>query len=41
MFCATHRYSDKHACPFDYKTAGREAIARANPVVKAQKVERI
>lgn len=41
IFCATHRYSDKHACPFDYKSAGREAIAKANPVVKAPKVERI
>lgn len=41
MFCASHRYSDKHACPFDYKAAGREAIAKANPIVKAPKVERI
>ncbi|MCO5604593.1 hypothetical protein L7F22_058761 [Adiantum nelumboides] len=41
VFCASHRYSDKHGCPFDYKLAGREAIAKANPIVKAQKVERI
>ncbi|GJP56388.1 hypothetical protein CLOM_g15452 [Closterium sp. NIES-68] len=40
MFCAIHRYSDKHACSFDYKSAGREAIAKANPVVKADKVAR-
>ncbi|CAI7819958.1 unnamed protein product [Closterium sp. NIES-53] len=40
MFCAIHRYSDKHACSFDYKTAGREAIAKANPIVKADKVAR-
>lgn len=41
VFCASHRYSDKHGCPYDYKSAGREAIAKANPIVKAQKVERI
>ncbi|CAI7857701.1 unnamed protein product [Closterium sp. NIES-54] len=40
LFCAMHRYSDRHTCTFDYKTAGREAIAQANPVVKADKVTR-
>ncbi|CAL0324035.1 unnamed protein product [Lupinus luteus] len=41
IFCAVHRYSDKHNCPFDYRTAGREAIAKANPVVKAEKLDKI
>jgi len=41
VFCATHRYSDKHGCWFDYKAAGKDAIAKANPVVKAEKVEKI
>lgn len=40
-FCSLHRYSDKHNCVFDYKTAGQDAIAKANPVVKADKVEKI
>ena len=40
-FCGTHRYPEKHACSFDFKTVGREEIARANPVVKAEKLERI
>ncbi|KAH7446079.1 hypothetical protein KP509_01G038300 [Ceratopteris richardii] len=40
-FCALHRYSEKHSCTFDYKAAGKEAIARANPIVKALKVEKI
>lgn len=40
-FCSTHRYSDKHDCPFDYRTAGRDAIAKANPVVKAEKLDKI
>lgn len=40
LFCSEHRYSDRHACGFDYKAAGREAIARENPVVKAAKIVR-
>ncbi len=41
LFCSAHRYSDKHDCPFDYRTAGRDAIAKANPVVKADKLDKI
>ncbi|KAG2711698.1 hypothetical protein I3843_04G082700 [Carya illinoinensis] len=40
-FCSLHRYSDKHNCLFDYKIAGQEAIEKANPVVKADKIEKI
>ncbi|XP_048432588.1 zinc finger A20 and AN1 domain-containing stress-associated protein 8-like [Pyrus x bretschneideri] len=40
-FCASHRYSDKHDCPFDYRTAGQDAIAKANPIVKADKLDKI
>eukprot|EP00475_Leptophrys_vorax_P018807 TRINITY_DN25679_c0_g1_i1.p1 TRINITY_DN25679_c0_g1~~TRINITY_DN25679_c0_g1_i1.p1 ORF type:complete len:176 (-),score=3.00 TRINITY_DN25679_c0_g1_i1:214-741(-) len=40
LFCSLHRYSDKHECSFDYKAAGREAIAKASPVIKADKIER-
>ncbi|XVF13266.1 hypothetical protein REPUB_Repub08aG0193800 [Reevesia pubescens] len=39
-FCGEHRYAEKHECSFDFKGAGRDAIAKANPVVKADKVER-
>ncbi|KAI3740297.1 hypothetical protein L2E82_30725 [Cichorium intybus] len=38
MFCSEHRYSDRHDCSYDYKAAGREAIARENPVVRAAKI---
>lgn len=38
IYCALHRYSDKHNCTFDYKAAGQEAIAKANPLVVADKV---
>jgi len=41
LFCWEHRYSDRHDCSYDYKTAGREAIARENPVVKAAKIVRV
>ncbi|PSS11995.1 Zinc finger A20 and AN1 domain-containing stress-associated protein [Actinidia chinensis var. chinensis] len=41
LFCAEHRYSDRHDCSYDYKSAGREAIARENPVVKAAKIIRV
>ncbi|XP_008776561.1 zinc finger A20 and AN1 domain-containing stress-associated protein 1-like [Phoenix dactylifera] len=41
LFCAEHRYSDRHDCSFDYKAAGREAITRENPVVRASKIVKI
>ncbi|KAG9150682.1 hypothetical protein Leryth_008148 [Lithospermum erythrorhizon] len=41
LFCSNHRYSDRHDCTFDYKSSGREAIARENPVIKAAKIVRI
>ena len=40
-FCATHRYTDAHECDYDYKTAGRAELAKANPLVVADKVTRI
>ncbi|VVA91096.1 unnamed protein product [Arabis nemorensis] len=40
-FCGAHRYPESHDCEFDFKAAARDAIAKANPVVKADKVERI
>ena len=41
LFCADHRYSDRHDCSYDYKAAGREAIARENPVIKAAKIVKV
>jgi len=41
MFCSDHRYSDRHDCNYDYKAAGREAIARENPVVRAAKILKV
>ncbi|KAK1426609.1 hypothetical protein QVD17_15285 [Tagetes erecta] len=41
VFCSVHRYSDKHDCQFDYRSTGKDAIAKANPVVKAEKLDKI
>lgn len=41
LFCSAHRYSDKHDCPYDYHKAAQDAIAKANPVVKAEKLDKI
>ena len=40
-FCSLHRYSDEHPCDFDFKTAGREQIAKKNPLVVAPKINKI
>lgn len=40
-FCGSHRYPENHGCTFDYKSSGKEAIAKANPVVKAEKLNKI
>nr|CAD1822442.1 unnamed protein product [Ananas comosus var. bracteatus] len=40
-FCSAHRFYETHQCSFDYKTVGREAIAKENPVVKAEKIKKI
>uniref|UniRef100_A0A6B2LTE6 AN1-type domain-containing protein n=1 Tax=Arcella intermedia TaxID=1963864 RepID=A0A6B2LTE6_9EUKA len=29
-FCATHRYAKEHNCTFDYKTTGRQELAKRN-----------
>lgn len=40
-FCGAHRYPEKHGCSFDFKKVGREEIARANPVIKGEKLRKI
>ena len=37
-FCGSHRYAEEHGCSFDFKGASRDAIARANPVIKTEKL---
>ncbi|KAF8020341.1 hypothetical protein BT93_G0905 [Corymbia citriodora subsp. variegata] len=40
-FCGSHRYPEQHDCGFDYKSLGREQISHANPLVKAEKLDKI
>ncbi|KAJ4874388.1 Zinc finger A20 and AN1 domain-containing stress-associated protein 4 [Raphanus sativus] len=40
-FCGAHRYPEVHGCTFDFKSAGREEIAKANPLVVAAKLRKI
>ncbi|GAA0138535.1 hypothetical protein LIER_34948 [Lithospermum erythrorhizon] len=40
-FCGTHRYPEQHSCSFDFKSMGREAIAKENPLIKADKLKKI
>ncbi|XP_078251324.1 AN1-type zinc finger protein 5-like isoform X2 [Rhinoraja longicauda] len=41
MFCALHRYSDKHNCPYDYKAEAAMKIRKENPIIVAEKIQRI
>ncbi|KAI8845969.1 zinc finger a20 and an1 domains-containing protein, partial [Chytriomyces cf. hyalinus JEL632] len=38
FYCSTHRYSDKHACTFNYRDTGKIALAKENPKVTGSKV---
>ncbi|KAK8515113.1 hypothetical protein V6N12_001273 [Hibiscus sabdariffa] len=40
-FCGEHCSPEKHECSFDFKGVGHDAIAKANLVVKADKVNRV
>lgn len=40
-YCGSHRYPEQHGCMFDFKGMGRDQIAKANPVVKADKLHKI
>ncbi|XP_028851895.1 AN1-type zinc finger protein 5a [Denticeps clupeoides] len=41
LFCGLHRYSDKHNCTYDYKAEAAAKIRKENPVVVADKIQRI
>ncbi|XP_026410365.1 zinc finger A20 and AN1 domain-containing stress-associated protein 1-like [Papaver somniferum] len=40
VFCSLHRYPKKHSCDFDYKSVGRESLAKLDSQVKADKIDR-
>ncbi|KAH7533567.1 hypothetical protein FEM48_Zijuj04G0144900 [Ziziphus jujuba var. spinosa] len=39
VFCSRHRFPEQHACKVDYKSAGRQILAKQNPVCKADKLD--
>lgn len=41
VFCDQHRQAEAHDCEFNYKVEGRDRIEKANPVVRADKINRI
>lgn len=41
LYCAVHRYSDKHDCSFNYREMGAQEIRRNNPVVVGEKIQKI
>ncbi|KAJ8949078.1 hypothetical protein NQ318_016982 [Aromia moschata] len=41
IFCSQHRYSEVHRCSYDYKTEGRKILEQQNPLVTAEKINRI
>ncbi|KAM6963207.1 AN1-type zinc finger protein 5 [Aplochiton taeniatus] len=41
LFCAVHRYSDKHDCPYDYRGAAAARIRKENPIVVAEKIQKL
>ncbi|KYO35999.1 AN1-type zinc finger protein 5-like [Alligator mississippiensis] len=41
LFCAMHRYSDMHSCPYDYKAEAAEKIRKENPIIMAEKIQKL
>ncbi|XP_060788547.1 AN1-type zinc finger protein 5 isoform X2 [Neoarius graeffei] len=41
LFCAIHRYSDKHDCRYDYRGAAAAQIRKENPIVVAEKIQKL
>lgn len=41
IFCGQHRYSEVHRCNYDYKTEGRKLIEQQNPVIVADKLNKL
>ena len=40
-YCSSHRYSDIHKCSFDYQSIGKDVLTKQNPMIMADKLERI
>lgn len=40
VFCGPHRLAEAHACDYDYRATGRAHLAKANPLIQADRVQR-
>jgi len=41
MFCVSHRYPHSHNCSFDHQSSQKDKLAKNNPLVTHDKMERI
>ncbi|KAH8366954.1 hypothetical protein KR200_006206, partial [Drosophila serrata] len=41
VYCAVHRYSDRHECSFDYRELGASEIRRDNPQIIPSKLKKL
>ncbi|KAH8238426.1 hypothetical protein KR032_006808, partial [Drosophila birchii] len=41
VYCAVHRYSDRHECSFDYRELGASEIRRDNPQIVPSKLKKL
>lgn len=41
IFCGQHRYSEVHGCNYDYKTEGRKLLEQQNPLIIAEKLNKL
>lgn len=41
VFCSQHRYAEAHSCTFDYKAFQKQQLSTKNPLVQAEKLQRI
>lgn len=41
FFCSTHRQPEQHNCTFDFKAVGIRKLSEENPLIKAEKLNRL
>lgn len=39
IYCSMHRLSEMHNCTYDYKSIGKEQLAKAMPNITAKKID--
>lgn len=41
FYCSQHRFAELHKCTFDYKTIGKEVLAKQMVEVKGNKLDKV